>query len=501
MKTLAELATYLNLVHITDEVGAISLTDLWVDSRSVTEKSVFIALQGTQSHGAEYAEQAEKLGASCILLEKIPGLVIYEPQSKHCKVWVIENLAQKLAELAKWFYQNPSASLKLIGITGTNGKTSTSHYIAQLLDAQQHRVALMGTLGNGFLNQLTPSPNTTMDVVSVNRELRRLKTEGAEYVVMEVSSHAITLGRIKGLKFEVLALTQVTRDHLDFHQTEKAYREAKKTLFLDYDANVYVLNLDDEVGVELSSLLTQKHKTLIHFSETKPAVEVCLETFKLSPKGMSGKLQIGDQMIRFKLPLLGQFNVENALCTASVVKACGFSAEQIEQTLSVMTSVAGRMELIHHKNCPSVVIDYAHTPDALEAVLLAAKAHQTHKKSRLWLVFGCGGNRDSGKRPLMGLVAERYADEVVLTDDNPRDESPELIIAEIQSGLSHPTKVIHNRAEAIQFAVASASPKDTVVIAGKGHEDYQEIKGKRYPLQDKALALSALRCDLERGQH
>lgn len=477
------------------------LTQLSVDSRDVIEGSVFIALAGSQTHGMSYLEQAINNGACCVLAEKSPGLVKMDDISSNSDngkqtevpvIWV-ENLSEQCAELAKHFYHNPSQKLKVIGVTGTNGKTSTAHYIAQLLSTTGSKVALLGTLGNGWLSDLMPSQNTTLEVIALNRWLAYFVENGAEVVVMEVSSHAIALERISGIQFCGLALTQVTRDHLDFHQTEQAYQSVKRQLFEDYPHQFKVLNLEDGVG---SSLAKQNADSAQQIGYAKDATlynnaDIAVLQVEATQTGFNGQLRILGHTVSFKVPLMGAFNLENMLCAIGVCVGLGMSAKQIEQALTHLRPVLGRMQTLSSPDQPSVVIDYAHTADALKALLMAVRAHLSQSNQQLWVVFGCGGNRDQGKRTLMGQVAEQYADQVVVTDDNPRYESPQQIVRQITSDMKQPYQVIHDRAEAISAVIAQANQQDVVVIAGKGHESTQEISGKKLPMQDEELVKQA----------
>ncbi|MDG4811800.1 UDP-N-acetylmuramoyl-L-alanyl-D-glutamate--2,6-diaminopimelate ligase [Hydrogenovibrio sp. 3SP14C1] len=491
MKRLAEILTFFELPNSPSIKGIEKdIVALTIDSRQITEGAAFIALSGVQSHGILYAEQAIKNGARCILTDTA-GLAEFNKQNDDhkmttCPVIEVPLLDKRLADFAKWFYDAPSERVKVIGVTGTNGKTSSSHYMAQMLNALNYKVALMGTLGNGWFGALKTSQNTTVDVVTLNHLLNDFAAQQADYVVMEVSSHAIELGRIAGIGFEVLAMTQVTRDHLDFHHTEAAYQAVKKKLFLNYPSQYQVLNVDDLVGQALLRELPTIDRVISYSQKDAQADIVCLDSI-LNLTGMQGTLIVQGVSLAFELPLMGQFNLENVLCAVSVLSACGLEASKIQKSLASVKAVSGRMELLIQPNHPTVLVDYAHTPDALEAVLKATTHHASAKETKLWVVFGCGGDRDTGKRPLMGKVAETYADEVVLTDDNPRGELPEAIIADIKKGMHRPAKVIHDRPEAIAYAVKQASSCDMVVIAGKGHEDYQEIKGKRWPMSDQKM--------------
>lgn len=483
MKTLAALAQKLMQPLPTDCDGNTPIQDCWRDARQVQPSGVFIAMPGVATHGYRFIAQALQKQAACVLLdpEGLTNLELadFEQQMVQAKVayFICCNLAQKLPGLVDWFYDSPSQKLAVVGITGTNGKTSTAHFCAQLLYGLGKKVAVMGTLGNGVWGHLSPSQNTTLETVALQRHLADYCAQGVEVVVIEVSSHALALGRIAGIRFHAVGLTQVTRDHLDFHATVESYLAEKRKLFTDYDSKYKIVNLDDSLGKALAATLP----VLSYSKSTKADLQA--ENWQLSTQGLTGQMRAANQTHDFASPLLGEFNLDNILCAISLVSSFGFDLATILPWVSSLKSVAGRMQLVHQH--PAVMVDYAHTPDALASVLKSLKPHL--HSAKLWLVFGCGGDRDKGKRPLMGQVAEGYADHIVLTDDNPRYEKPSEIIQMIQQGLKRPALVVHDRVKAIHYALTQAKSKDLILIAGKGHEDYQEIKGVRWPMQDSHI--------------
>ncbi|MGE4498809.1 MAG: UDP-N-acetylmuramoyl-L-alanyl-D-glutamate--2,6-diaminopimelate ligase [Hydrogenovibrio sp.] len=494
MKTLSALCDFLRL-----EVSGVadhSVTRLTIDSRQVDVGTVFVALPGASCHGMTFAGQAEQAGASAILTDAA-GLADFDVSGLKCPVYSVPNLQNRLPDLAKWFYDDPSRRVKIIGITGTNGKTSTSHYIGQLLQSAGYKVALMGTLGNGLIGDLQPSRNTTLEVLVLNEWLARFAEQQVDYVVMEVSSHAVSLNRIAGLQFDVVALTQVTRDHLDFHGSEAEYRAAKKQLFEAYPSRCQVLNLEDETGADLAE---KAHQTILTYAQVASNADVRLQSVSFQSTGLKGRLQLPVGACDFDLPLMGGFNVENLLCAVSCVWCCGLDSGDIQKAVTHLRAVPGRMEVLTRPNQPTVVIDYAHTPDALQAVLAAVGQHLPTGENDLWVVFGCGGDRDKGKRPLMGQVAAQLSGHVILTDDNPRSESPEAIVADIQAGFDKPADVIHDREQAIATAIQQAGPQAVVVVAGKGHEDYQEINGQRWPMSDQGAVEKAFQSLSRQGE-
>ena len=469
---------------------------------------MFIALSGGSYHGLDFLAKALEAKVALIItnqdLDKAQRKVL-EQSANSPRILLIKEFKSVQARFADWFYASPSKQLKVIGITGTNGKTSSAFFTAQLLHAQQQRVALIGTLGNGELGKLEKTVNTTPDVIKVHRLLHQFRQEGIEWVVMEVSSHALCLGRVEKVEFNSVALTQVTSDHLDFHGTEEDYQAAKQRLFFEYPAQHRILNAQDKVGQEIvNKVMTQNEalqSSLYAYQANATAdtnlkehgfysqlTQLAVTQALLSPHGIEGELSIQQNRLNyklnFKLNLLGGFNLENVCCALAICLVNGFDIKQLIASLPNLNPVAGRMELIHQT--PTVIIDFAHTADALEQVLQAIKAHLQDSQGELWVVFGCGGNRDQGKRPKMGKVAELLADKVVITSDNPRDESPEDIIADILQGLQNPKlhQVIVDRSMAIKTSLQQAATDDIILIAGKGHEDYQEIKGVKKPYSD-----------------
>lgn len=479
---LEEICQYFDYSLCCSEKNSkLNLIDLFLDSRQVKNNSVFIAIQGYQSHGNQFIDKAIEQGAKLILTD-----VIVEENLKEITVLYLPDLAVKLGDFSSWFYHSPSSHIKIVGITGTNGKTSTAFYTAQLLQSLGKKVAIMGTLGNGLLGELEPSLNTTLDVVSLNRTLNQFIAKGIEWCVMEVSSHAIVLQRIAGVNFQTVALTQVTRDHLDFHGSIEAYHAAKRQLFLEYPSNNTVINIDDKQGRLIQK--TTKTSHLLSYGIENSAAMLNAFNLKLDDTGINFKVSFKGEEKTLQSSLMGQFNIENILCAMNIILINGFSLSSITTLITQLKPVAGRMEKVQEK--PSVIIDYAHTSDALEAVLKSAKFHA--KNSSLILVFGCGGDRDQGKRPLMGKVAANYADKIIITNDNPRNESAEEIVEQIMEGMKkniENVQIILDRKQAIERALQQAGPFDIVMIAGKGHENYQEIMGVRSDFSDHQIIL------------
>ncbi|SIT09433.1 UDP-N-acetylmuramoyl-L-alanyl-D-glutamate--2,6-diaminopimelate ligase [Neptunomonas antarctica] len=483
------------------------------DSRHVQPGDLFVARDGITHRGVDFIEQAVDAGAIAAVVEAWTT----SQDDLSCfgiPVIRIENLADKAGVFAAAMLGQPSTKMTLIGVTGTNGKTSCAHYIAQALTALGTKTALIGTVGNGFPDALNTATHTTPDAITVQRLLSDFYAQGAQAVVMEVSSHALDQGRVSGVQFDVVALTNLSRDHLDYHGSMDAYAEAKSLLFTTKNVAIgvvhkkrnIVLNADDDFGRQLARQLTAGNVPFCLFSsdlnntqltntELNSGVlkqaDVAVNQCVLSRLGVQLSLTIPGGRVRFEAPVVGDFNVSNLLLTVSVLSQLDLSAAQIEMAMAQVSAVPGRMECLTCAGRPAVVIDYAHTPDALEKALLAARKHCSQQ---LWIVFGCGGDRDTGKRAEMAAIAEQFADRVVVTSDNPRTESPDAIIEMIMRGFNRPGQVVTlaDRYEAINMAMQQASAEDLVLVAGKGHEDYQEIMGVKYPFSDKVVVESLL---------
>ncbi|MBZ0094961.1 MAG: UDP-N-acetylmuramoyl-L-alanyl-D-glutamate--2,6-diaminopimelate ligase [Sulfuricella sp.] len=461
---------------------------LTADSRQVKPGDVFAAYQGERMDGRRFIAQAVAAGAGAVLWEREGFEWNAEWEVPNLPV---EGLRDKVGEIASQVYGEPSRQLRTIGITGTNGKTSCCHWIAQCLTKLGRKTALVGTLGNGFPGALAPAANTTPDAVSLHGLLRDYLAEGAKCVAMEVSSHGLAQGRVNGVHFDIAVLTNLSRDHLDYHGDMASYAAAKAGLFAWPELQYAVLNMDDPFGVELAGKLGCSGVQTVGYS-----LEGRHEGCRFAV--LAQNLATDEQGIRFKAvtpwgtaqlssKMLGRFNASNLLAALAVLLVSGIALEDAVRELGKVESVAGRMQCLGGEGKPLVVVDYAHTPDALEKVLGTLR-ETMGDKSRLICVFGCGGERDRGKRPLMGAAASRLADSVIVTSDNPRGEDAHAIIAEIIAGMGANYHVIDDRAAAIDAAVRGAQPDDVVLIAGKGHEDYQEIKGVKWPFADAAVA-------------
>jgi UDP-N-acetylmuramoyl-L-alanyl-D-glutamate--2,6-diaminopimelate ligase len=378
----------------------------------------------------------------------------------------------------------------MVGVTGTNGKTSVTQWIAQALDQCGRRCAIVGTLGNGFHEELTPGPNTTPGAHVLADILPGYVQSGALACAMEVSSIGLHQNRVAGIRFDVAVFTNLTRDHLEYHPTMEAYAAEKAKLFAWPGLRHAVLNLDDPFGRELAASLRGRVPTLGYTLENAMGADRILRATDLSETAAGIRFTLDG--VRFSAPVVGRFNAENLLAVSGALLAGGVSLERCAAVLSHIAPPAGRMQAVGGENAPLVVVDYAHTPDALDKVLTTLRSTATARGGKLLCVFGCGGDRDPGKRPQMGDIAARLADAVVVTSDNPRSEDPLAIIDAIVAGMQSKPMIEADRSKAIEAAVAQATARDVILLAGKGHEPYQEIAGLRLPFSDLAAAKSAL---------
>jgi UDP-N-acetylmuramoyl-L-alanyl-D-glutamate--2,6-diaminopimelate ligase len=476
-----------------DGLAEIFVADISMDSRNISEQSLFIATARDAKQRDAHIQQAISAGATVVVLDSARPLVgelsAVLQQAKVSYVEV-EKLSENVGPIAARFYGEPSQSMRVIAVTGTNGKTSVSQFIAQALESMQIATGVIGTLGCGRVDALTYNAMTTPDPVSVQKTLAEFKQQGLTHVVLEASSHALEQGRLNSVAIDVAVLTNISRDHLDYHGSMENYTAAKARLFAFESLSTAVVNADDVLG---QAVLNSFSKTTIAYSSQQKDTTLTATDIDLSTDGMAFTVNYGQQSASLQLRLLGRFNVDNILASIAVLLACGINFEQAITAIGQCCAVSGRMQAMHQQNKPLVVIDFAHTPDALNQVLQTLRIHLSNN-GQLWCVFGCGGDRDTGKRSLMGRIAEQQADWIVITDDNPRSEQPALIVADILSGLEQPesVKIEHDRKAAIEFAIHAASAADIVLVAGKGHENYQEIAGKSYPFSDADVVSQCL---------
>jgi len=484
---------------------ALVVTGISLDSREVKPGDLFFACHGSQHSGQNYIQQAIKYGASAILYEEPYSL----PESVRPVPHIpIHDLKEKLGLIADRFYGSPSRPLNVIGVTGTNGKSSCSHFIAHTLSKGcPTPCGLMGTLGNGVYGNLNASLNTTPDAVSVHRLLHEIGDKGAKDLVMEVSSHGLQQGRVNSVKFNTAVFTNLTHEHLDYHGSMEAYLEAKLRLFKEFNIESAVVNMADPSAKQILACL-DKNVSVVGYrlDELDPVKreEVVASTIRMieavpiksSAFGIAAKISSpwGKGVLRSNL--LGRFNVENLLATLGVLLLNGVSLDEALARLETVRALTGRMEPFQRqKGELLVVVDYAHTPDALSQALSALRSAS---RGSLWCVFGCGGDRDKEKRSKMGEIAESLSDNLIITNDNPRYEDPQKIIGDVTSRLHAEITVIQDRAMAIKFAIENAAANDIVLIAGKGHETYQELGGNRtyFSDRDEVIKNLGIRMDL-----
>ncbi len=454
------------------------------DSRSVGPGSLFLACPGEHRDGRDFIPQALAQGAAAVLWEREN----FEWHGDwHTPNLAVQGLHQQAGVIASEFYQHPSQHLWMIGVTGTNGKTSCCHWLSQALTMLGRKTAVVGTLGNGFPGKLVGTSNTTPNPILLQGMLAEYLQQDATAVAMEVSSHGLAQGRVNGVQFDVAMFTNLSRDHLDYHGDMGAYGNAKKLLFRQPGLGCAVLNADEEFGISMAAELVNCDTRVLTYG--LQAGDVRASDLVLTNDGLSMNVETPDGHAELHSNLLGRFNASNLLAVLATLLASGARLTAAVTVLGNLAPVAGRMQRLGGGKHPLVVVDYAHTPDALEKVLTALR-EQTG--GRLICVFGCGGNRDQGKRPLMGDVASRLADTVVVTSDNPRHENPSTIIAAIVDGMNGNYHIEADRAAAIAQAIAQAKTGDVVLLAGKGHETYQEIDGVKLPFSDLDVAQRAL---------
>jgi len=478
------------------------VTRLEADSRRVRRGDTFVAHPGEQCDGRDFIPQALAAGAASVLWDA-EGF-------RWKREWRVPNLAvphlkARVGELASALHGYPSRTLRMVGVTGTNGKTSCSHWLAQSLTRCGRKTGVIGTLGNGFPGELDAATHTTPDAISLQALLADFVARGAQAVAMEVSSHGLDQGRVNGTEYHVAMLTNLTRDHLDYHGTMGRYKAAKAKLFRFPSLRCAVLNVDDDFGVELAVRLSARKVGVIGYGFRRgvglPAAATRLRGSRLTvtDTGVAFDVRGPWGEARLEGRQLGRFNAANLLGCLAVLLACDVPFLEAVAALGRVDAIPGRLERLGGDRQPLVVVDYAHTPDALEKVLGALREilpkprrGSGARPARLLCVFGCGGDRDAGKRPLMGDVATRLADEVIVTSDNPRREDPRAIIDQIIAGARANYHVIEDRALAIAEGVARARPRDIVLVAGKGHEPYQEIGITRLPFSDVEVVRVAL---------
>ncbi len=462
---------------------------LALDSRRVASGDLFLACAGTREHGLAHAQAAIERGAVAVVWERGPG-ARPAPATGSVPFIAVDRLSHKIGVMADRYYAQPSRAMGVMGVTGTDGKTSVTQFLAQALDQGGARCGVIGTLGYGVYGELKQGAHTTPDAITLQQEIATIREAGARWLAMEVSSHALDQGRVNGVAFDYGIFTNLGRDHLDYHGTMEAYGAAKQRLFTWPGLDYAIVNLDDAFGRQLVDAVPAGTQVLgysLAHDAARSVDCVAVKSLHLHGGGFEARVTTPWGEGDIEAPVLGRFNVQNLLAVLATLLAIGVELPDALLRLRQVRPVPGRMQLLGGGARPQVVIDYAHTPGALEHVLDAARGHV---QGRLICVFGCGGDRDAGKRPLMAAAAERLADRVIVTDDNPRTEDPERIVADIVQGFEHPAAVLveHDRETAIRRALEEASPQDLVVIAGKGHETCQVIGTESLPFSDVDVA-------------
>ncbi len=486
-QTLSQLLQGLSNIPSQHDV---KVTGISPDSRKVKSGDLFIAYN--DSGFMNYVKTAIEAGASAVVLEleQTPDIPKYS-----VPVIALPQLRAQAGLIAARFFKNPSHDMNVMGVTGTNGKTTVSYLIAQAFnDERQGKSGLIGTLGCGPFDQLSTGPNTTPEPVALQNTFAELREDGVDVVAMEVSSHGLDQYRVSGVEFDIAVFTNLSRDHLDYHQTMENYAESKRRLFSDYSIKQAVINIDDTFGRELIEEFQHKIEVVGYTLKAGGLFDFPVVEGNVVSNDATGlKLEIDSPFGNGTLisPLIGEFNASNLLASLSVLCLSGIVFKDAVSILSTCSGAPGRMESFRREGKPLVIVDYSHTPDALKHSLHVLKSQSSGK---LVCVFGCGGQRDQGKRAEMGQVAEAIADHIFLTNDNPRNEPAEAIIEDIVSGIKDQSQVTRepDRRKAIRQAIHSASGNDVVLIAGKGHEDYQEIAGVRTPLSDRSIVEEVL---------
>ncbi len=477
MKTLKDILYKTGIVDVSGSTS-VTIKDIFIDSRTVKSESLFVAVRGTKTDGHEFIANAVDAGAAAVVCEEFP-----EEKNKKVTYVKVRDSALAYAQIAANYFGNPSGKLKVIGITGTNGKTTTATLLFNLFGALGYKVGLVSTVQNQIMRQVLPSTHTTPDAMQLNHLLSDMVAEQCTHCFMEVSSHAIVQKRIAGIDFTGGVFTNITHDHLDYHKTFSAYIKAKKEFFDILPSSAFALaNADDKNGeVMLQNTRATRKTFALHSAADFKG--------KVIENHLSGMLlQLDGKEVWCKL--IGRFNGYNILAAYAVATLLGENREKILTALSQLSPVEGRFDHIESPNHITGVVDYAHTPDALQNVLTTLHEISVGKH-KIITVIGCGGDRDKTKRPLMAKIACELSSKVILTSDNPRSENPEDIIRQMEAGVEvmHKKKVlsITDRKEAIKTSCAIAEPGDIILVAGKGHEKYQEIKGEKIPFDDKEL--------------
>jgi len=461
-------------------------------SRNVSAGDLYLALQGSHAHGLDFVPEAVRRGANAVVWEgaRGGGGEHGAPAAPAVAMVRVDGLRDKVGVIAGRFFGHPSRELSVVAVTGTDGKTSVSHFIAEALSLSGRRCGLIGTLGHGEFGRLVPGVNTTPDALALNREMRRLRDAGVGHVVLEASSHGLDQGRLNGLDVDIAVFTNLGADHCDYHGSLEQYAAAKKRLFLMPGLDCAVINRDDDYAAQLMAACRPGTR-VVTCSALSDAADVFITKTTQTADGLGIEARVGGDEVLISAPLFGRFNAANLAAALAALTAAGLGAREAASLLSRVHPVRGRMQRFGGGAAPVVVLDYAHTPQALEKALATCRELGA---ARLACVFGCGGERDRAKRPLMGAAAARLPDRLVVTDDNPRTEDPDAIVSDILSAVAdrRNVEVVRDRARAIEAAVADAGAGDIVLVAGKGHETRQLVAGQSLPFDDDEVRRRAL---------
>ena len=495
----------MKLSHILKNITNVKITDceiknITLDSRKANQGTLFCAIKGHNIDARKFIPQTIENNVTAILADS--DTTDYIELIDNTQVIYITNLNSKLSAIAGNFYSHPSKKTNLIGITGTNGKTTISQIISQWITILNHKAATMGTIGNGIYGNLTETANTTGSALDIQENLAEFNSLGANYTTMEVSSHGLVQNRVDDLDFDITVFTNLTQDHLDYHNTMEEYFDAKALLFTKFNSKYKIINSTDPYGQKLINKIEDKD-SIICITKKDECTNcagnyVCLNTVEYNNQGtiISFNSSFGNGTLQTKL--IGPFNVSNLLQALAAMFALGFNKEDICHAANQLEPVVGRMEVFSKSNKPTIIIDYAHTHDALEKALEAARIHTL---GELWCVFGCGGDRDTAKRPLMAQAAEQFADNVIITNDNPRTEDEDTILNDVLAGIKNKdnVKVIKDRYEAIEYSIKNARKTDIILVAGKGHEDYQIFGTEKVHYSDRESACKVLKISYKKG--
>ncbi|NND00172.1 MAG: UDP-N-acetylmuramoyl-L-alanyl-D-glutamate--2,6-diaminopimelate ligase [Gammaproteobacteria bacterium] len=480
--SLGQLLTAISINDLDDAASAIVINDLVIDSRNVTGGSLFCAYPGSRADGRDFIQQALQAGAAAVICEA-EGFA--EHPQPAVPIIMVTDLKHKIGIVADHFFSSPSTEMQVFGVTGTNGKTTCCYLLTQALTELGLRAVMIGTIGAGNLAELSYSHLTTPDPVALQRQLAEWRDQGITQVCMEVSSHALDQGRVAGTQFFCTMFTNLTHDHLDYHGNMERYAAAKLCLFTEHPSELVITNLDDEFGASLIELANSDF-----IASYGSGGDVAVVRTELAADGMTLTLQANGMTFMVGASLIGKINVPNILLLVTTLLSLSTSVEDIQRIVAQLTPAPGRMELFSNERQARVVVDFAHTPDALEKAL---KSVREHCVGQLWCVFGCGGDRDKAKRAVMGAAAAQHADRIVVTNDNPRSEAPEMIAKDILAGINNSVVVELDRAKAIRTAIKQAASDDWILVAGRGHEPTQHIGEKHLPFSDREHVAKLLR--------